>query len=453
MHLPLPPLAPLPLCEDVERLGGVVRIPGAYQRDTHIDRDGRKRAPDCVWMDVSHRVEVFNPLDDQDGAQHRVGHRLDLPEEIALDEGVHEVLHGLPLHEDAVADGVVTVLETFQGDRRPEFVQALSDPWRRLPVVDGDRRPRRSKREEVRLPGGCRDGRSRGGNGSGCGAHPLYPRHHRPLPALAHVPERLIRRAFRHQHDDRAAAASPGPTLPLDAPDLWRDGLVKDHHIRRRDVEPLLAHGGRDQAPELALPEPGEARDLLLLREPPLRVPGRLADEPLADNSGSSERIHERLDGVAIGGEDDDPALRVRRKLCLHQFADERSLGVQLLLPAGGGLDETQVSGIGDEALARLAPRDGGPFRAEPVEVVFERLASLSLGERYGVPEFHALGVQRCRGERRWVARPYTLLDLGVQGVQRLHREFVRFRDAEVEFRKVGKTRLHEPPENGDRRL
>jgi hypothetical protein len=79
-------------------------------------------------VDVPHRIEIVFPLDDQDRPQGRVGHGPELPEEVPLDQGVHEVLHGLPLHEDAVADGVIAELKALERDRRPEFVQAPGDP-------------------------------------------------------------------------------------------------------------------------------------------------------------------------------------------------------------------------------------------------------------------------------------------------------------------------------------
>ncbi len=128
----------------------------------------------------------------------------------------------------------------------------------------------------------------------------------------------------------------------------------------------------------------------------------------------------------------------MRCKLCPHQFEDDRDLGVEFLLPAAGDLDEVLVDGIADEALARLAPCARGPFSAEPGQVEFERLASLRLDERYGMAEFHALGVQGCRDESRGVPCPYTLLDLGVQAIERLHREFIWLRDPEVEAREPG---------------
>ena len=79
-------------------------------------------------MDIPDLIEVFFSLDDQDRPRHHVRHCPDLPEEVPLHQGIHEVPHSLPLHEDAVADGVIAKLETLQRDRRPEFVQAHSDP-------------------------------------------------------------------------------------------------------------------------------------------------------------------------------------------------------------------------------------------------------------------------------------------------------------------------------------
>ncbi|KAF5029498.1 hypothetical protein DSECCO2_647970 [anaerobic digester metagenome] len=181
-------------------------------------------------MEVPHTVQVVSPLDDQDRPWHRVGHGPHLPEEVPLDEGIHEVLHGLSLDEDAVAYGIVAEIEALDRYRRPEFVQALDDPRRHLAVVDDDRRPGGGEREDIRLPGGGRYRRRGGGNrgesrnGVGsrnrCNAHIPDPLYHRPLPGLAHVAERLVGRALRHQDDDRAAAAPPGPPFPLDAPDL-----------------------------------------------------------------------------------------------------------------------------------------------------------------------------------------------------------------------------------------
>ncbi len=143
----------------------------------------------------------------------------------------------------------------------------------------------------------------------------------------------------------------------------------------------------------------------------------------------------------------------MRRKLRPHDLADDRDFGVELFLPAAGDLDKALVGRIADEVLACPAPGARGPFRAEPGEVQFERLASLRLGKRYGMAEFHALGVQRRRGEGGRVPRLYALLDLRVEKVQRLDREFVRLRDLEAEARKTGETRLDEPPEGDECRL
>ena len=137
VDLALPPLALLALREHEEHLGGVLLVPGKEQRYPHIHGECGKHAPNRIRVDVPLGVEV-PALDDQHRARDRLGHLLDLPEEVAVDERVDKVPGGLALDEDPVPDGIVPVRQPLDTDRRPEIREDLHDFGGRLAVIDNN---------------------------------------------------------------------------------------------------------------------------------------------------------------------------------------------------------------------------------------------------------------------------------------------------------------------------
>ena len=107
---------PFPLfasCNHKEHLGGVLLVPREEKRNSHIDGERGNDTPKRVRVHVPLGVNV-SPFNHEDGPGHRVGKRLCLPEQVAVDEGVDKVPGGLALDEDTVADRVIALRQAFE---------------------------------------------------------------------------------------------------------------------------------------------------------------------------------------------------------------------------------------------------------------------------------------------------------------------------------------------------
>ncbi len=265
--------------------------------------------------------------------------------------------------------------------------------------------------------------------------------------------EHFIGSAFCDEDDHPACTGSAGPPLALDGADLGWHCFVEDHHIGGRHIEAFFADRCRDEDLELPFAETAEGSDLFFLGEPFFCVFCCLPHEPFAGDPVRGKEIHQLLDGVPVGGEDDDPAVGMRFQLFPDEPQGNPSLRVQFFCPCNRSFEELAEGLVGREPLACLAPAGAGPFCDQFREISPEHLASLRLGKHDRMFQLHALGIDGSSRVSRGIAVCNPLLDLGVDRIELPHREFFPFWDGKVERCKEGKPFIDEPVDDLDCRL
>src|SRR5881296_2948243 len=146
-------------------------------------------------------------------------------------------------------------------------------------------------------------------------------------PSAVHVG--LVARILRHEHDDPAGRAPPGPPSSLNRPDLGWNGLVENDEVDLRDVESLFADRGGDEDVHLSGAELLQDVDLFLLREADVPSAGRLTDEahrPYARDA--REFLRDPIRGLAVVGKDDDLGVRLLHELLADDPAGLREFRV-----------------------------------------------------------------------------------------------------------------------------
>src|SRR5437667_6149722 len=230
-------------------------------------------------------------------------------------------------------------------------------------------------------------------------------RMHLPFLAPGAVQVGFVAGVLRHEHDDTAGGAPPGPTPPLNRPDFRRDGFVEDDEVDLGNVESLFADRGGDEDVHLAPAELVEDVDLLFLREADVLPARGLADEPHRSHArDAGEILRDPVRRLAVVGEDDD--LRVR---FLHELLADNPTGLRELrmldLRGLGELDRLLRLGVLQELDVRLRLR----VLLHVLEIQSEGAEPLRLREFDRVVRLHRDGLSRHR------AVPAAILDAGIQ--------------------------------------
>src|SRR5581483_1535576 len=153
---------------------------------------------------------------------------------------------------------------------------------------------------------------------------------HLPLADAGELLRKLVARLPGDEDDDAPRALPPGAAAALDGADLAGDGLVEDHEVHLRDVEPLLGDAGGDEDVVLAGLEALDHLALRLLGHAAVALAAaRLPHEARGAHAlHVLERRHEGLAGVAVVGEDDDARVGLLLQLLAQEDGHLPQLGV-----------------------------------------------------------------------------------------------------------------------------